>query len=130
MRYSLTQLQSMEIDDLDKLAFGYKNGEIISISPHDIVIQYQGDLLNPEEKFRLGGQRWVDSVDLSEPVSVSIDTDGILRLEDGHHRLFAATKRGLDLIAEIEIKGNPVMAILTRQRQPHALTSDPGGFSP
>jgi len=113
--YSEEELQAMDIDDLDRLAFGYADDDLIEIDPRDISIKWHCDLENPEHKYKLGGDTWVNSVDLSEPVEVSINEDGVMELEDGHHRRFAALKRGEKLLAKIEIKGSPVRAILKRQ---------------
>lgn len=114
-RYTEAELTAMDIDDLDVLAFGYKNGTTVEIDPHAIKIIYDCDLLNPEEKFKSGGMSWVNSVDLSEPVELSIREGGDICLEDGHHRRFAAIKRGVMLSGVIEIKANPIRHIMARQ---------------
>ena len=113
--YTRRDLEQMDMDDLDRMAFGHASGEIIDIKPRDIKIQYRGDLENPEYKFEKGGMEWVRSVDFSEPVEVSIKTDGKFYLEDGHHRWFAAKKLGIPLKAKIEVKGKPIEVILDRQ---------------
>jgi hypothetical protein len=113
--FSQRELEVMDIDILDVLAFGYKSGEIVELDPRDILIKYPCDLDNPIEKFRTGGMAWVRSVSLEEPVEVSIGEDGKKYLEDGHHRRFSAIKQGFKLKAEIEVKGSPVAFILRRQ---------------
>lgn len=119
--FSQSELEEMDIDVLDKVAFGCKDGDIIEISPADLVIKYPGDLENPEEKYRLGGMSWVRTVSFDDPIEVSIGDDGRRYLEDGHHRRFAAIKQGRSLLAEISIKGNPVKHILDRQEK-HSAT--------
>lgn len=113
--FSQRELEAMDIDILDMMAFGCKGGEILELDPKEIHIKYPGDLDNPIEKFRLGGMAWVRSVSFEEPVEVSIGDDGKKSLEDGHHRRFCAIKLGRKIKAEIEVKGNPVTYILKRQ---------------
>lgn len=115
MAFTEEQLIDMDVDELDQIAFGCKGGDVISINPQDLLIKYPSDLENPEDCYRRGGMNWVMSVDLDEPVQVSIGEDGKMYLEDGHHRRFAAIKRGAKLSAEVEIKGNPIRHILARQ---------------
>lgn len=114
--YSPKELEEMDINILDKIAFGYNDGDVITIDAGKVVIKYPGDLENAEECFRRGGMSWARSVCLDDPVQVSIGEDGKMYLEDGHHRRFAAIKRGAKLSAEVEIKGNPIRFILARQR--------------
>ena len=60
---------------------------------------------------------WAQSVDLSEPIDVSVNQQGEYELEDGHHRWFAAQKTGRDIKAKIEIKGKPIEVLLGRQEK-------------
>lgn len=116
-KYTQAELESLDLDFLDRMAFGYVTDELAWLDPEDLTIIYAGDMENPDYRFKSDGMEWVKEVDLSEPVKVSIDTDGKLCLEDGHHRYFAAKKRREKLIASIEIKGNPIKAILSRQAE-------------
>lgn len=113
--YTREQLEAWDIDDLDRMAFGYVGDQEIEIDPNDISIKWHDDLGNPEYKFDLGGMDWVNSVDFSEPVELSISVPGKIELEDGHHRWFAAKKLGRKLRGIIQIKGNPINVILARQ---------------
>lgn len=113
--FTQAELEDMDIDILDKIAFGCQDGDIVELDPSDLVIKYPGDLENPEEKYRTGGMSWVRSVSFDEPVEVSVGDDGRLYLEDGHHRRFSAIKQGKKILASMEIKGNPVQFILNRQ---------------
>lgn len=110
----LTQesLEQLDIDTLDQMAFGHKSGDIVTLKPSEINIQYDGDLANPHDKFKAGGMDWARSVDLSEPVDVEIKQDGKFYLGDGHHRWFAAGKTGRTLQAKIEVKAKPIKALL------------------
>lgn len=115
--YTQSELEQMDTDELDAIAFGCRNGEVKTLKPSAIRIKYPCDLENPQHRFEQEGMAWVRSVSLDKPVSVSVDDNGVFWLEDGHHRWFAATKRRVQLQAEIEIKGNPVRAILNRQQK-------------
>lgn len=123
--YSQRELEQMDIDVLDKLAFGYNDGDIVEIDPSLLVIKYPCDLENPEYCFQKGGMDWVRSVSLDEPIDVSIGDDGRMYLEDGHHRCFAASKLGKKLQAKVEIKGNPLRIILARQEASEVKKSRP-----
>lgn len=118
--YTREQLEQMDIDHLDIMAFGHYGGEEIMIDPDAIKIKWHGDLGNPEHKFAQGGMDWVRSVDFSEPVELSVNNDGEIELEDGHHRWFAAKKLGRKLKGIIEIKGKPIERILAKQEQSRA----------
>lgn len=122
--YTRSELEQMDTNELDAIAFGCRSGEVKTLKPSAIRIKYPCDLENPQHLFEQEGMAWVRSVSLDEPVSVSVDDNGVFWLEDGHHRWFAATKRRVQLQAEIEIKGNPVRAILARQ-QATTRTLDP-----
>ncbi len=107
------QLERMDINDLDRMAYGHVTDEKLTLNPDDIKLRYPDDMVNPEHKFAKQGMKWVKSVDFSEPVQVSIGRDGKFYLEDGHHRYFAAKKLGKSLDAVIEkIDGKPIETIL------------------
>ena len=110
--YTRAQLERMDLDELDMMAYGHKSGDIVRLDPSEINIQYPGDLANPEDKFAKGGMEWARSVDLSKPVEVEIHQDGKYYLADGHHRWFAAQKTGRSLTAQIEMKAKPIEKIL------------------
>jgi hypothetical protein len=113
--YTRDDLEQMEIDALDFMAFGVTGGQVVSLSPAQINIRYGCDLENPEAMFKKKGMSWAQSVDLSEPVDVSVDDKGDFYLEDGHHRWFAAGKTARQLSAKLEIKGRPIEKILADQ---------------
>lgn len=113
--YTREELEQMDINELDRMAFGVVDGEDVTIQPQQVRILYPGDLENPQALFDKGGMAWARSVDLSEPVLLSVDDDGAFGLEDGHHRWFAAQKTGQDLIGTVTIKGNPIKRILARR---------------
>ena len=120
--YSHRELEDMNVDELDVMAYGCKGGDICSFKPSELKIKWKDDLVNPHYKFKQGGMDWVRSVTFDEPVEVSVDDNGVFSLEDGHHRWFAASKLGIELQGVIEVKGNPVKTIMARQEK--ALRAD------
>lgn len=115
--YTQSELEHMDIDELDRLAFGVAGGDMVDLDPSHIRIKYPDDLINPQHRLATEGPKWARSVDLSEPVEVSVNEAGQFELEDGHHRWTAARLTGRKLRAVIEIKGNPVRRILARQKE-------------
>lgn len=113
--YTRDDLEQMEIADLDRMAFGVSGGQVVSLLPSQVNIRYWCDLENPEALFKARGMDWARSVDLSEPIDVSVDDKGDFYLEDGHHRWFAAGKTDRKLTATLEIKGRPIEKILADQ---------------
>ena len=114
-KYTRQELEQMDWDDLTKLAYGVKSGDIIYLNPEDIKLKYPGDMVNPEYKFEKGGMAWVKSVSFSEPISVSLGDERFPSkedwyLEDGHHRLFAAKKLKMKKI-KAEVKDVNLHAI-------------------
>lgn len=115
--YTRSELERMDIDELDRMAFGVEGGQKVDLDPSEIHIRYHDDLDNPRALFDAKEMAWANSVDLSEPVEVSVDDQGDFYLEDGHHRWFAAGKTGRRLKATVEIKGKPIEKILADQAQ-------------
>ena len=111
--YTREALERMDIDDLDRLAFGVAQGDVVTLDPHQLRILYPGDLENPQARFDAEGMAWVRQVCLDEPVEVSVDDEGLFCLEDGHHRRFAAQALGRPLQALVTaIKGRPIERLL------------------
>lgn len=115
--YTQRELEDMDVDELDLMAYGCKGGDTFSFKPSELKIKWKDDLVNPQYKFEQGGMDWVRSVCFDEPVEVSVNDNGVFELEDGHHRWFAASKLGIELQGVIEVKGNPVKTILARQEK-------------
>jgi hypothetical protein len=110
---SRADLERMDATELDRLAFGRAEGDVLSVRPDELKLKFPDDLVNPQDKFDRGGMEWARSVNFDEPVHVSIGRDGALQLEDGHHRYFAAQKLGVPLRAEIvKSEGKPIDALL------------------
>ena len=111
--YTRDELEPMDTDVLDRMAFGVGQGDQVSVDPKQVRILYPCDLENPEARFSQEGMAWVRSVSFEEPVEVSVDDEGRFCLEDGHHRRFAAEKLGLMLKATVTaIKGKPIERLL------------------
>lgn len=117
-------------DDLDLMAFGFKDGQIVHVSPSRIKIRYMEDLANPIHKFEKHGMEWVKSVDFSEPVELGVDKKGHLYLEDGHHRWFASKKLGRKVKGKIvKFEGNPIIKIIQDgSKVPLISESNLGGY--
>jgi hypothetical protein len=113
--YTEQELSVLDINELDEMAFGCRDGQVIEVAPDTVKVIYECDLENVHHRFELGGTAWLVSVDLSEPISLSINDEGQFCIEDGHHRWFAALKRGEALRARIQIKANPIAFILRQQ---------------
>ncbi|WP_415912224.1 hypothetical protein [Neptuniibacter sp. QD37_11] len=114
--HTYDSLVDVDCDVLDRAAYGATTDDLIEINPNDVTIIHP-DLENPEYRFEMDGMDWVNSVDLSEPVEFSINQQGQICLEDGHHRYFAAKIRGENLTGTIEVKGNPIKTLLYLQRK-------------
>lgn len=122
--FTRSELEAMEIDVLDHMAFGVIGGQQVVLLPSQIKIRYHDDLINPQAKFNAQGMEWAQSVDLSTPIEVSVDDAGDFYLEDGHHRWFSAGKTGRSLTATLEIKGKPIEKILALQSAAAATEAD------
>ena len=113
--YSEDELIAMDIDELDKLAFGIQAG-LQPVRPEQLTVRFEDDLENAVYQAQQNGgvQRWAQTVDLSEPIEVRY-IDGKLVIWDGHHRYLAAKTLGKPLTMDLEIHENPVKAIMQRQ---------------
>ena len=113
--YTRRELEEMDWSELCMIAYGVKDDDLIKLKLSDIKIRYKDDLVNPIAIFNCEikkngkcGMDWVRSVDLDEPVMVSLGKDGKATkedyyLENGHHRLFCAKKlKKPFILAQIE----------------------------
>lgn len=105
------RLARLPTAQLDKMAFGFNDGDVLVLEPGKVRSRYEADVANAERKFKLGGMAWARSVDLSTPVEVSFDGKRFW-LEDGHHRRLAARKTKRTLLAVVAVKANPIKALL------------------
>jgi hypothetical protein len=105
-----------EGDALDRWAFGFAVGDIITLMPDQIGIQYEGDLENPEGAIEGVGDpvAWARSVSLRKPIDVTY-RQGRFWVEDGHHRWTAARILKKKLRCKVvKIDDNPILALQTR----------------
>lgn len=108
-------LEQLDVDTLDRWAFGVAGGEVVRLDPGDLTIIHADDLANARHqagRYPGGPKRWARSVSLAEPVDVNVTRPGEFVLEDGHHRYLAAQLSGRRLSAEIKIKGRPIEVLL------------------
>jgi hypothetical protein len=111
------ELEQLDIDMLDRWAFGVVGDEILKLDPKDITVVHSDDLKNAEyqaDRHPGGPKRWAKGVSLTEPVDVSVTRPGEFVLEDGHHRYLAARLSGRKLSAKIVVKGKPIEELLSR----------------
>jgi hypothetical protein len=105
-----------EGDELDRRAFGFAVGDIVTLMPDQIGIQYPGDLENPEGAIEGMGDpvAWAKSVSLRQPIDVTY-RKGQFWVEDGHHRWTAARIRNKPLRCKVvKIDDNPILALQAR----------------
>jgi hypothetical protein len=110
-------LERLDVDTLDRWAFGVVGDQIISIAPKDLTIVHTADLENAQyqaDRYPGGPKRWAKSVSLVDPIEVSVSKPGVFVLEDGHHRYLAATLSKRKLTAKIMVKGKPIEVLLQR----------------
>lgn len=124
--YSEEELNNMNIDfeDLDKKVFGFNNEEIADLDIKKIKIKYIADIENAKFKAeQLGGIKWAKTVSFETPIEVSINQKGEINIEDGHHRYYARLllnkyyNTNTTIKANIELKGNPIIAFMEKQKK-------------
>jgi hypothetical protein len=89
--------------------FGFSPYKIKQMHPNSLSIKWKDDLKNVIEEQKNSGlspQDWARQIDLSEPIDV-IYEDGVFKIDDGHHRYYAAKILNKMLNVSIEIKDNP-----------------------
>lgn len=95
---------------LDRLAFGFSDTDILTLSPKQLKIKWKDDLENVKwevNKSGLSPKQWSSKINLTEPIDVSYE-NGNFFIEDGHHRYFAAKILGKNLNINLQIKSNPI----------------------
>lgn len=120
-------LERVDVDTLDRWAFGVIGDQIIKLAPKAITIVHGDDLENAEHQarnFRGGPKAWAKSVSFATPVDVSVTTPGRFVLEDGHHRYLAALLMGRKLSAKVIVKGKPIEELMNRRKTAAELDAD------
>tara|TARA_Y100000310_G_scaffold180635_1_gene180553 strand:+ start:13865 stop:14323 length:459 start_codon:yes stop_codon:yes gene_type:complete len=103
------EYNDLDINTLDRMAFGFARNDIKTLSPGQLEIKWKDDLDNVIWEQKNSGkseEEWAKSIDLTEPIDVIFE-DGTFKVDDGHHRYYAAQILGLPLNVSIEIKDNP-----------------------
>lgn len=103
-------------DDLDRKAFGFAVGDVLTLRPEQINVQYEDDLENPHMQIAKAGGPvvWAKSVSLRKPIDVRFK-QGKFWIDDGHHRWTAAKILGKNLKCRVSaIEDNPVLALQNR----------------
>lgn len=109
-----------EGDDLDRRAFGFAVEDIVTLTPDQIGVQYEGDLENPEYQIQKAGDpvRWAKTVSLRTPIDVRY-RGGKFWIEDGHHRWMAAKILKKKLKCRVaRIDDNPILALQAKGLEP------------
>jgi len=106
------------IDLLDRLAHGFSEDDLTTITPDKLKIKWKDDLENVKWEIRQSGltpKKWAEKINLSEPIDVTFREDKEHKkgfyLEDGHHRYMAAKILGKPLNMNLEIRTSPIMTI-------------------
>jgi len=104
------------IDEIDRAAFGFAEGDIKSLPADEIQLKWVEDMENVEHQIAISGksrEEWAQSVDRSTPIDV-IYEDGAFKIDDGHHRYTAAKILGEDVPVSLTIKDKPHVALVDR----------------
>ncbi len=103
------EYSDFDIDTLDRMAFGFSRSDIKQLSPNDLKIKWQDDMnnvINEQKNSGKSPQDWARSIDLTEPIDV-IYENGVFKIDDGHHRFYAAKILNKMLNVSLEIKDKP-----------------------
>lgn len=139
-KMSRAELERLDFDDLSRAAFGVASDDEVLVPPSKLRIRWKADLANANEDMRRGILRhqvenetgittgairghaptpraWAEAVLLNAPpVDVDIvDAKGTYVLQDGHHRYVAAKLLRRPLRAVVQVKTNPIDAILAQR---------------
>lgn len=107
------QLQRLPTDQLDRMAFGRAEG-VQRLPLDEIQIRYQDDYQSALDYVEQCPDCYEEALD-HKPVDVALER-GVYWLEDGHHRFVTAQARGdRDILANLTIKDNPVVKLMSRQ---------------
>jgi hypothetical protein len=112
--YTRREMEKMDLDELDHIAFGVVSGEILRLDPEEIKVS-DPLLEEPKKNFMRDGAKWLRSVNLRQPIEVFINSKGEYVLEQGVNRWFVAKQRGKSIFAKISIKANTIDYILSQQ---------------
>ena len=108
----------LSIEVLDRLAYGFSEEDIKTLTPNQLKIKWKDDLENVKWEINKSGltpKQWASKVILSEPIDVSYWEDDThekgFYIEDGNHRYMAAKILNKPLNVNLEMKINPIKTI-------------------
>lgn len=107
---------NLDMDTLDRMAFGFARGDITKLNPKQLQIKWKNDFRNvvaEQQGSGLSRENWAKQIDLSEPIDV-IYEDKVFKIDDGYHRYYAALILGIDLNVSLTIKDKPHKAAIMR----------------
>ena len=110
------EYSAMSIEDTDQAAFGFNRNNIKMLHPNQINIKWNPDwenVLAEQQNSGLNPVEWAKNIDLSEPIDV-IYENGQFKVDDGHHRFYAAKILNVEIPVNVEIKDKPHRAILEK----------------
>jgi hypothetical protein len=120
--YTEEELVRMPIKELDMMAFGCHNGQILTMPCSKIKIVHLADMADAYQKMEAWCKNnkatpimWAKQVSQSTPVDIDYQ-NGRFQLGDGHHRYLAAKLLKIPLTCIVTVKDKPVQAILKRQQ--------------
>lgn len=100
---------NLDIDTIDRLAFGFSRNDIKQLLPNQLQIKWKDDMnavLQEQKNSGLNPKAWANRISLSEPIDV-IYENGVFKVDDGHHRYYAAKILNKPLNINLEIKDKP-----------------------
>ena len=109
----LLRAGGLSIEALDRAAYGFTSEDIKTLMPNKLHIKWKDDWENvkwEQEKSGLSKELYSKKINLKEPIDVSFEK-GKFYVEDGHHRLFAASVLKKPLNVNLEIKDNPIIKL-------------------
>lgn len=99
----------LDIDLLDRMSFGFSENDIKRMSPKNLKIKWKEDMNNvifEQKKSGKTKEQWAKTINLSEPIDVIFE-NGVFKINDGHHRYYAALILGKDLNVSLTIVDKP-----------------------
>ena len=100
---------------LNRAAFGFDESDIETLMPKQLKIKWKDDWENvkwEQEKSGLSKLEYARRINLEEPIDVIYEKDNFY-VDDGHHRLFAATVLKKPLNVNLDIHQNPIAKLGT-----------------
>jgi hypothetical protein len=107
---------ALDIDVLDRAAFGFTEDDVKQLMPDQIEIKWTRDYnaaVWDQRRSGMAPREWARRVDLSEPIDVSYE-GGRFVVEDGHHRYYAAKLLKRPLRVNLTIKDKPHRAVVEK----------------